>query len=107
MGRGAKNNSVKGTLKSAIAGDITFAIGYRTMTDILEFIRRMDKVVEGFANPDNLLYAPEIKFYSNQVNIDENFETSVKGLYSIGDGGGLTRGLMMASCSGVHLARVI
>lgn len=77
------------------------------MTDILEFIRRMDKVVEGFANPDNLLYAPEIKFYSNQVNIDENFETSVKGLYSIGDGGGLTRGLMMASCSGVHLARVI
>ena len=102
-----KNNSVKGTLKSAIAGDITFAIGYRTMTDILEFIRRMDKVVEGFANPDNLLYAPEIKFYSNQVNIDENFETSVKGLYSIGDGGGLTRGLMMASCSGVHLARVI
>lgn len=102
-----KNNSVKGTLKSAIAGDITFAIGYRTMTDILEFIRRMDKVVEGFANPDNLLYAPEIKFYSNQVKIDENFETSVKGLYSIGDGGGLTRGLMMASCSGVHLARVI
>ena len=102
-----KNNSVKGTLKSAIAGDITFAIGYRTMTDILEFIRRMDKVVEGFANPDNLLYAPEIKFYSNQVKIDENFETSVKGLYSIGDGGGLTRGLMMASCSGVHLAREI
>ena len=102
-----KNNSVQGTLKSAIAGDITFAIGYRTMTDILQFIRSMDKVVEGFANPDNLLYAPEIKFYSNQVTIDENFETSIKGLYSIGDGGGLTRGLMMASCSGVHLARVL
>jgi len=102
-----KNNTVEGTLKSAIAGDITFAIGYRTMTDILQFIRSMDKVIEGFANPDNLLYAPEIKFYSNQVIIDKNFETSIKGLYSIGDGGGLTRGLMMASCSGVHLARVI
>ena len=102
-----KNNSVEATLKSAIAGDITFAIGYRTMTDILQFIRSMDKVVEGFANPDNLLYAPEIKFYSNQVVIDKNFETSVEGLYSIGDGGGLTRGLMMASCSGVHLARVL
>ena len=65
----------------------------------------MDKVVPGFANPDNLLYAAEIKFYSNQINIDDNFETSVKGLYSIGDGGGLTRGLIMASASGVQMAR--
>ena len=100
-------NKVKPTLKSATAGDITFAIGYRTMTDILQFIRSMDKIVEGFANPENLLYAPEIKFYSNKVTIDKNFETNIKGLYSIGDGGGLTRGLMMASASGVHLARVI
>ena len=100
-------NSVVPTLKSAIPGDITFAIGYRTMTDILQFIREMDKVVEGFANPDNLLYAPEIKFYSNKLDIDENFESSVKGLYSIGDGGGMTRGLMMASCSGVQMARIL
>jgi uncharacterized FAD-dependent dehydrogenase len=95
------------TLKAAVPGDITFALGYRTMTDILQFIRNMDIVVEGFGDPANLLYAPEIKFYSNQVIIDKNFETSIKGLYSIGDGGGLTRGLMMASCSGVHLARVL
>lgn len=100
-----KNNSVKPTLKSAVPGDITFAIGYRTMTDILQFIRTIDKVVEGFANPDNLLYGPEIKFYSNQIVIDKNFETSIKGLYSIGDGGGMTRGLMMASASGVQMAR--
>ena len=100
-----ENNSVVPTLKSAVAGDITFALGYRTMTSILEFIRAVDKVVEGFGNPDNLLYAPEIKFYSNKVIIDSNFETSVKGLYSIGDGGGMTRGLMMASCSGVQMAR--
>lgn len=100
-----ENNKIKPTLKSAVAGDITFALGYRTMTDILQFIRCMDKVVEGFANPENLLYAPEIKFYSNKVVIDKSFETSVKGLYSIGDGGGMTRGLMMASASGVQMAR--
>ena len=75
------------------------------MTDILQFIKEMDKIVEGFANPDNLLYAPEIKFYSNKLKIDNNFESSVRGLYSIGDGGGMTRGLMMASCSGVQMAR--
>ena len=102
-----KNNSVVPTLTAAVPGDITFALGYRTMTDILQFIRAMDKVVEGFANPDNLLYGPEIKFYSNKLDIDNNFETSIKGLYSIGDGGGMTRGLMMASCSGVQMARIL
>lgn len=100
-----ENNSVVPTLKTAVAGDITYAIGYRTMVDILEFIKAMDKVVPGFAHPDNLLYAAEIKFYSNQIDIDNNFETSIEGLYSIGDGGGLTRGLIMASASGVQMAR--
>ena len=102
-----KNNSVVPTLKSAVPGDITFALGYRTMTDILQFIAALDKVVEGFGHPDNLLYGPEIKFYSNKIAIDNKFETSIKGLYSIGDGGGLTRGLMMASASGVQTARNI
>lgn len=100
-------NSVVPTLKSAVPGDITFAIGYRTMTDILQFISEMDKVVEGFGHPDNLLYAPEIKFYSNKLLITNDFETSVKGLYSVGDGGGMTRGLMMASCAGVQMARIL
>ena len=102
-----ENNSVVPTLKSAVPGDITFAIGYRTMTDILGFINDLDKVIEGFANPDNLLYAPEIKFYSNRLVINNNFETSVKGLYSVGDGGGMTRGLMMASCAGVQMGRIL
>jgi len=98
-------NKITPTLEGAVAGDITYAIGYRTMTDILEFIRRGDKVVDGFANPENLLYAPEIKFYSNTVVVDKNFETNIKNLHAIGDGGGLTTGLMMASASGVQMAR--
>ncbi len=102
-----EHNKVVPTLKAAVAGDITFALGYRTMTNILNFIMQMDKVVEGFADPSNLLYGPEIKFYSNKVVINNDLETNIKGLYSIGDGGGLTRGLMMASCSGVYLARVL
>lgn len=102
-----ENNKIKPTLDSAVPGDITFALGYRTMTDILNFIKSMDKVVEGFANPENLLYAPEVKFYSNVVVLNKNFETSIKGLYSIGDGGGLTTGLMMASVSGVKMARIL
>lgn len=102
-----KNNSIEPTLKAAIPGDLTYGLGYRTMTDILQFIKDVDKVVEGFAHPDNLLYGPEIKFYSNEVVLDKNFMTSVEGLYSIGDGGGLTTGLMMASCAGVKMARIL
>ena len=101
------NNSVVPTLKDAVAGDLTYSLGYRTMTDILTFINAVDKVVPGFENDDNLLYGPEIKFYSNEIELDKNFETNIKGLYSIGDGGGLTTGLMMASASGVKLARII
>ena len=101
------NNSVVPTLKDAVAGDLTYSLGYRTMTDILTFINAVDKVVPGFANDDNLLYGPEIKFYSNEIELNERFETNIKGLYSIGDGGGLTTGLMMASASGVELARIL
>ncbi len=100
-------NSVVPTLKDAVAGDLTYSLGYRTMTDILTFINAVDKVVPGFANEDNLLYGPEIKFYSNEIELNNRFETNIKGLYSIGDGGGLTTGLMMASASGVKLARIL
>lgn len=102
-----EKNSVIPTLKTAVAGDITYSIGYRTMTDILGFIKQIDIVVPGFAHPDNLLYAAEIKFYSNKLVINNEFETSISGLYSIGDGGGLTRGLIMASASGVQMARIL
>lgn len=102
-----ENNAVKPTLKTAVAGDITFALGYRTMTDILQFIRSVDKVVEGFANPENLLYAPEIKFYSNRVKVNKEFESSIKNLYSIGECGGLTTGLSKSSASGVKMAHIL
>ena len=102
-----ETNSVEPTLKSAKPGDVSLAMPYRELTDILKFIELMDKVAPGFANPDNLIYAPELKFYSNKIDLSSNFETSIKGLHSIGDGCGLTRGLMMASASGVQLARTI
>ena len=102
-----KTNSVVPTLEDATAGDISFALGYRTLTDIINTIKAIDKVVPGFAGHDNLMYGPEIKFYSNVVEIDKNFETNIKGLYCIGDGGGLTTGLIMASASGVQMARIL
>ena len=95
------------TLKDAVAGDITAALPYRTMTDIINFIKAVDHVVPGFAGSETLLYAPEIKFYSNKVKMDENLQTNVKHLYCLGDSSGWTRGLMMASVMGVHCGRIL
>ncbi len=97
--------NLKPTLADAVAGDITAAIPYRTMTNILNFIEQMDIVVPGFASGETLLYAPEVKFYSNRVKMDENLNTNVKNLYCLGDASGWTRGLMMASAMGVYMAR--
>ena len=55
--------NVRPTLKDAVAGDITAAMPYRAMVNIIEFIKMMDEVVPGFASPETLLYSPELKFY--------------------------------------------
>jgi uncharacterized FAD-dependent dehydrogenase len=61
--------------------------------------------VPGFAAAETLLYSPELKFYSNRVKMDENFTTSIPGLYTLGDSSGWTRGLMMSSVMGVLMGR--
>lgn len=98
-------SNIKHTLPDAEAGDLTSAIPYRTMTNILNFIESMDAVVPGFASRETLLYGPEIKFYSNKIELDKSFETNIKGLYCLGDSSGWTRGLMMASAMGVMMGR--
>ena len=100
-------SNVKPTLPDVVAGDITAAMPYRAMINIINFIKAMDEVVPGFASYETLLYSPELKFYSNRVKMDTDFNTSVKGLHCLGDSSGWTRGLMMASVMGVLMGRVI
>ncbi|MGN0452826.1 MAG: NAD(P)/FAD-dependent oxidoreductase [Ruminococcus sp.] len=99
------HSNVKPTIPDAVAGDITAAMPYRAMTNIINFIKAMDNVVPGFASTETLLYSPELKFYSNRVKMDENLSTNIKGLYCLGDSSGWTRGLMMASVMGVLMGR--
>lgn len=96
-------SNVVPTLPDAVAGDITAAMPYRAMTNIINFMLAVDEVVPGFAAPETLLYSPELKFYSNRVKMGARFETSVENLRCLGDSSGWTRGLMMASVMG-HLA---
>ena len=98
-------SNVRPTLTDAVAGDITAAMPYRAMTNIIEFIKMLDMVVPGFAAYETLLYSPELKFYSNKVKMDQNLDTNIRGLHCLGDSSGWTRGLMMASVMGVLMGR--
>lgn len=98
-------SNVRPTLPDAVAGDITSAMPYRAMVNIINFIQAVEHVVPGFASVETLLYSPELKFYSNKVKLDEHLRTSIEGLYCLGDSSGWTRGLMMASIMGVLMGR--
>ncbi len=102
-----ERSNVIPTLTDAVAGDLTSAIPYRPMINILNFIEAMDIVVPGFASRETLLYGPEVKFYSNKVIIDENFETNIKNLHCLGDSSGWTRGLQMASSMGLMMGQIL
>lgn len=100
-------SNLKPTLPDAVAGDITAAMPYRAMINIINFIQAVDHVVPGFAAYETLLYSPELKFYSNRVRMDTDLNTNVHGLHCLGDSSGWTRGLMMASVMGVLMGRKI
>lgn len=98
-------SNLRPTLKDAVAGDITAALPYRTMMNIINFMQSVDYVVPGFASSETLLYSPELKFYSNRIKMDTDFNTNIAGLHCLGDSSGWTRGLMMASVMGVLMGR--
>lgn len=101
-----RNNLIP-TLKDAVPGDLSLVFPHRIMVDIAEMIEALDKVTPGIASDETLLYGVEVKFYSNKVVVNRDFETSVPGLRAIGDGAGVTRGLQQASANGLSAARSI
>ncbi len=101
-----RNNLIP-TLKDAIPGDLSLVFPHRIMVDIEEMLLALDKVTPGIASDETLLYGVEVKFYSNKVIVNADFETSVDGLRAIGDGASVTRGLQQASANGISVARSI
>lgn len=93
------------TLKEAVPGDLGLVLPYNTMKSLIEMMDALEKVTPGIASEHTLFYGVEAKFYSARPRLTNNFETEIKGLYTIGDGAGITRGLAQASAAGVHVAR--
>lgn len=102
-----KKSTTRATLKTAVPGDLSFVLPHRHLTSIIEALRAFDKVAPGLYSKNTLLYGVEVKFYSSKISVSRNFETPIRDFYAIGDGAGITRGLMQASVTGVVVARDI
>ncbi len=103
-----KSSIITPTLACATPGDLSLVLPYRQMLSIIEMLYALDKIAPGTASRYTLLYGVEVKFYSARVKLTNELETEgVKNLFAIGDGAGVTRGLIQASASGVHAARTI
>ena len=92
------------TLKGAIPGDLSFVLPYRILTDIIEMLKTMDKIASGVYSKHTLIYGAEVKFYSSRLELTDCLETRIKNLFAIGDGAGISRGLIQASASGIMVA---
>ena len=102
-----KKSTTIPTLASAVPGDLSYALPHRYLMSIVETLKALENIIPGIYSRNTLLYGVEVKFYSAKVDVQATMETEIKHLYAIGDGAGITRGLIQASASGVIVARDI
>jgi hypothetical protein len=95
------------TFKNATPGDLSFVLPYRYIADIREMLQALDNIAPGINSKDTLLYGAEVKFYTSRLELSNLLETRIHNLFTIGDGAGLTRGLIQASVSGIVVAKEI
>jgi uncharacterized FAD-dependent dehydrogenase len=98
---------VQPTLKSAVPGDLSFVLPYRHLKGIIEMLEAMEDLVPGVASRHTLLYGVEVKFYSSRPQLSSGLETEIRNMFAAGDGAGVSRGLSLASSSGIVAAREI
>ena len=98
---------IEPTLKDCVAGDLALVMPHRIITNILEGLEKLDKIIPGVANDDTLLYGPEIKFFSNEIETDNNFKLENDNIYFVGDGAGKAGNIVTAAATGLIAARNI
>lgn len=101
----ASSTTLQPSMPSATPGDLSFVLPYRHLADIVDFLETMEQLVPGVAADETLMYGVEVKFYSSRLQLGPDLQTRIGGLYAIGDGAGVTRGLVQSGASGLVAAR--
>ncbi len=102
-----KKGFIVPTLTNVVCGDIAMALPERILTNIVEGLEKLNRVIPGVSNDETLLYAPEIKFFSTQIQTSSHLETSIRGLYVAGDGAGVAGNIVAAAATGLIPAKHI
>lgn len=100
-----KYNTVIPTLK-AEPGDLALVLPHRILEDIKEMIYALDTIAPGTKNDDTLLYGVEVKFYNNEIEVNDHLIAD-DNLYIIGDCSGITHSLSQAAASGLFVGEDI
>ena len=95
------------TLKDVVPGDLALVMPHRIITNILDGLEALDKIIPGVNNDETLLYGPEIKFFSNEIETDNKFKAKEHNMYFIGDGAGKAGNIVIAAATGLVSARDI
>lgn len=98
---------IEPTLKDCVAGDLALVLPHRIITNILEGLEKLDKIIPGVNNDETLLYGPEIKFFSNEITTNNKFKLETEDIYFIGDGAGKAGNIVIAAATGLIAARDI
>ena len=98
---------IEPTLKDCVAGDLALVLPHRIITNIIEGLEILDKIIPGVNNDETLLYGPEIKFFSNEITTDNNMRITNTNIYCIGDGAGKAGNIVTAAATGIIAARDI
>lgn len=102
-----KRSYVIPTLQDVTPGDISMALPHRIVTDILDGLRLIDKVLPGLNNGETLLYAPEVKLRGNRIKVNRKMQSEIDNLFVAGDGAGVSGNIVGAAISGIFAARGI
>ena len=95
------------TLKDVVPGDLALVMPHRIITNIIDGLEALDKIIPGVNNDETLLYGPEIKFFSNEIETDNKFKAKEHNIYFIGDGAGKAGNIVIAAATGLVSARDI
>ncbi len=109
-GEEAKIGKIKPTVKPSYCfADLSRIFPEFITESLKEGIKLFDKKINGFANGDAIITAPESRS-SSPVRIlrNDDFESlSVKGIYPCGEGAGYAGGIMSAAVDGMSVAEKI
>lgn len=102
-----KKGFIEPTLKDVVAGDLALVLPHRIIKNILEGLETLDNIIPGVNNGETLLYGPEIKFFSNEIDTNNHMKLENHNIYFVGDGAGKAGNIVTAAATGLIVARDI